>query len=234
MSSSSSVHRNKGGKRSRTPIAMEEFLCSMSAACEIFPGKIQQGELVVFQISNVTAIARFEGEDTEIEFDLHSAVIDFGSTDVRFTALDERILIVKLDNNEDLQILRDAYLLSREVCDLTLRLRSVARDFYFSGVYRAKPEATAVFSELIQNIDLSGKEEQDILSDIVNVVENSSSKDGLKSLQKAIRIKCIFCDEDSVTSPSLDFLSHPYVSCNFHGEELFLCSKCHGNWQSYR
>ena len=52
----------------------------------------------------------------------------------------------------------------------------------------------------------------------------------------ATHLWCVFCDIKKVDhlNRKLDFISHPFVTKTFSGNEIYLCIPCVTNWSDYR
>lgn len=59
-------------------------------------------------------------------------------------------------------------------------------------------------------------------------------QDSIKSFAKAVRLSCVFCDVDSVSSPQTEFEIHPFVPETFSEVAIYICTVCKKNWESFR
>ena len=108
-------------------------LFSIPVTCKIFDGQRKEGILAIVQVSKVTAVARFVAEELKIDLDLHSAFIDEINSLVQFKDLQGKLFNFNL-KKEDVEVLKDVCAFSKDVCEFTLRIRSISRDFQNSGV----------------------------------------------------------------------------------------------------
>jgi hypothetical protein len=123
---------------------------------------------------------------------------------------------------------------------MSLRLNSIVRDIYFSGLY----------SSIDSNIEVQlGNEIENLIKvNGLNLLDpNKFSIDSLIGLNSTdvissdplpaydiTAIVCIYCRRNKMTDMDFDFFLHPYVVCDFFKNHLFMCTVCICNWKDYR
>ena len=220
-------------------ISSKTHLASVTAEY-LHENQIVDGVLSIVQISNDITIVEFESHDfsVSLSLDMEDATLEKENFIIKFVSvLDPTPIQFRLLDNIDLDIFERTQLLCNEVRESTLKIRSIARDFYFSGIYRNLKNSeniqNIVFTDVLKDIS-SDFNDENLLSALPSTKLDSHLDDNLKTFHRPQRIFCIFCDADNFNSPNLSLAAHPYVSQNFRGETIHLCKVCLGNWGSYR
>ena len=123
---------------------------------------------------------------------------------------------------------------------MRLRIDSLLRDIYFSGVYSALlPEDRLIISEQLDAL----KQDNPNLFEDISLSAESSSKSAAKpslSVEKEkeyhniSEVKCVFCNVDKISQKDTKFYIHPYVPKNYRSKCIYMCSSCIESWQVYR
>ena len=205
-----------------------------------------EGLLCLTQISSLITIGHFD----RISKDKGECTIRVFQCDIDDLIIEKESLCVKaqvdeggdtrhlyLCNKLDVESVANTLELCHDVCDLTLKLRSICRDFYFSGMYQSMKGDDfegLLFADLIR--DIPGETIADCGEALLVQESSPGLKDSLKSYRKPLntRLICVFCDVDNYTQRNLEFDIHPYVPENFSEAPIHLCAPCKINWKRYR
>ena len=190
-----------------------------------------QGELNLYQIEDTHHILKFQPFNV---FTTYSFDID----DISDVDLDKRTIHCKMKEfsvrirvqlPDAIRKFQECIDWCRKLCLLTLRMRSIARDYYFAGIYSVMDSQSDSF-EFHSSFPLlttpQSFEIVEISTDDKNVDENARNK--------ILSTKCIFCQTEKRNAPSVDYFIHPYVPSNSSGESIAMCDHCLMEWQRYR
>lgn len=168
---------------SQEQVVKPQELFSIPVTCKIFDGHRKEGILAVAQVSKVTAVARYVAEEFKIDLDLHSAVIDEINSLVQFKDLQGQIFNFNLQNKEDVEILKEVCAFSKDVCEFTLRIRSISRDFQNSGVQNniRDEQLKAMLTDITETSEIEDNSKDDIK--LPHDQSNVTSLIGCESIQ---------------------------------------------------
>ena len=208
------------------------------------------GRFTIVQISDVIYNAIFDKCDRvgksvyrifECDIDDLKVNAEDLTIDCTVTDLDDRQRVETLYVLDQIDI--DAVLETLEICndivDLTLSLKMVTRDFYFTGIYEGLKGVSGEtlkemnFNDLVEKIPAGGIDEMEMDSPIY---DKTSVKETMKNLRREQppKIVCVFCDMNNYDDKTLQFEIHPYVPKNFAKEPVYFCVSCKANWKKYR
>ena len=143
-------------------------------------------------------------------------------------------------NAYDYYLFAEAVSESSQIVNLTLQLNSTVRDIYFANVYNILNinEDTIFGDELIlanqgRNMDSNELIRFRQKPSTLQLQATSTCKKSFIDISKAT-INCVYCESQKAVDPSITFVVHPYVCCNYDLKPLFLCMTCAENWQEYR
>jgi hypothetical protein len=136
--------------------SLEPFTTLCSVYARMHRGSIEDyGVLSIIQVSSVIAVMRFEGKEISSSYDIDDMTLNEEKLSIYIYSDDTDSSVVKLDDSGDFSTIQSSLAVSREVCELTLKLRAISRDFYFSGTYQSVPTNSDVhFAPLIKNLPL--------------------------------------------------------------------------------
>lgn len=127
----------------------------------------------------------------------------------------------------------------REVCDMTLRLHSLVRDVYHSGIYaNLKRDENIHINNELDNLAILDKSKpygifvkpEPVLLSIPSIPSPPKSKVDIRST-----ISCMYCKIDMLSNEFLcDYVQHPYVPNDFEGKSIYFCMNCLTNWKDFR
>lgn len=136
----------------------------------------------------------------------------------------------------------------KELCDLTLRVDCLARDYYFAGVYSVLQAKMEEGEENLETDNKSSKaQELEGLHNFSALLPSSLNFSFLQpdSLQEEDLIHeeatgtagpdiiCAYC-QDIRKGREVDYFVHPYLPSNYMGEQLAMCAPCIDAWWKYR
>lgn len=228
---SSSRSRQQATEKSTSDDA--DVICKVSATKVGFPSK---GNLAIKRINDTLYMVDFQGpfaDNIHVDLDCVEFVPD--NRIINLIPSDGRALSYVVSDAKEYEVFMEAKTECESVCDLKLRLNSLLRDVYFSGLYstlktdhkmkikdeveKLKIEAPNLFfSTLPDRMDSAAEIEKERHS-----VESHASK-----------AVCAFCFKVRATEKDLAFAIHPYVPKNFQGQTIYMCNTCVENWKEYR
>ena len=191
-----------------------------------------QGELNLFQIEDTHHILKFQPFNA---FNNYSFDID------DITTIDpEKRTVDCLVQNDSVQIripqydaivkFQECVEYCRSLCHLTLRMRAIARDYYFAGVYSAMANDA---EHALLNFSVPKLLTRHQPFEIVEVSANDKTFDEA-ARNRILSTKCIFCQVEKRNAPTVDYFIHPYVPSNSAGDSIAMCDHCLIEWQRYR
>ena len=190
------------------------------------------GELNLFQIEDTHHILKFQPFNafTTYSFDID----DIANIDAEKRTIDCQVkndsVQIRIPQYDAILKFQECVEYCRSLCHLTLRMRSIARDYYFAGVY-------SVMGNDAENNPLNFSAPQ-LLNrhqpfEIVEVSANDKNIDEA-ARNTVFSTKCIFCQVEKRNAPTVDYFTHPYVPCNYSGDSIAMCDNCLIEWQRYR
>lgn len=198
------------------------------------------GTLSLVQVSDVHYIITFVCDSlpktdirkNKIYFDLDELEI---LSDKLSTMFDEDVIDFVVEDKIELSLLLDAIHECREVCELTLRLRSLVRDVYYAGVYNhiTDYDNVVLSHEIIAQFGQNATGKPLKVFEMPKPVESQADQ---KIVVEDIIVTCIYCDA-VVTDPDnvREFMIHPYVPFR---EDInnpnYMCMYCVHNWKDFR
>lgn len=195
------------------------------------------GVFSLHQISENIYLCEFSSCD-----DLHNAIADIDDLDIYSSHLSlnsdngEQFEYTFLDNFE-FNLIISTIEECKHLCDISLRLQSLVRDIYYSGVY----------SNAIHNLDIN------IMDNLLNQLENQFGNNepwrifeepqfneiiedptilDIK-IDDLPNIICFYCSSKG-SDITNEFLVHPYVPNNFDYNPIYMCTICVNLWKEYR
>jgi hypothetical protein len=203
-----------------------------------------KGQLSLLHVNDTIHVIEYKDQERSIAVDVdHVELRDEDST-ARFTfprGSNDR-LIFKIDDIAEFSVLCKAKEDCQAVCDLKLRLNSMLRDSYYSGVYsNLDPDAKLV---LCDEVDRMKKENpgmffssllnsNEVRIDTANLSSAKPAKGGDSASVALVDVACVFCDTKKYNT-DVEFLVHPHVPKNSSGKNIYMCAVCLENWKEFR
>ena len=202
-----------------------------------------RGQLSLIHVNDTVHVIEYKDSERSIAVDIDLIELREPDNTVRFTfprGSNDR-LIFKIEDQVEFSVLTQAREDCQAICDMKLRLNSILRDSYYSGIYsnldpdaklilgdeidRMKKENPGVFFSSLLNARLM---RQDTLNSSHTTKNEDSTAIALADVQ------CVFCDAPKLIYKELDFLIHPNVPTTSDGKNIYMCSICIENWKEYR
>jgi hypothetical protein len=199
-----------------------------------------KGKLSVICISDTHFLGSFhetntnadrKRRDINLTFDLDW--LDLLDDKIQLNIHEEQIYFDVPDILE-LSLLLEAIIECRELCDATLRLKSLVEDIYYAGVYSSMADPGDM--DLQEELTILGRKSNSfkifdlpIREDVVEITESVSK------MSSNIEIYCIYCDYlvTDVASPR-EFVVHPFVPVDCFNKPVYMCDICVNNWKDFR
>jgi hypothetical protein len=201
------------------------------------------GQLALLQVNDTIHVVEYKDSERSIAIDIDLIELRDVDSTVRFTfprGSGDR-LVFRVDDRTEFSVLCQAREDCQAICDLKLRLNSILRDSYYSGVYsNLDPDAKLILCDEVERMK---KENPGVFfSSLLN--SNEVRIDSAKLMNQKTKndaghvllteVICVFCDASKLSHRDLDFLVHPYVPKYSSGRHIFMCSICVENWKEFR
>lgn len=204
-----------------------------------------EGKLSLLHVNDTIHVIEYKDNERSIAVDIDLVELRSPDSTIRFTfprGSNDK-LVFKVEDDAEFSVLCKAKEDCQAICELKLRLQSVLRDSYYSGVYsNLDPDAKI---NLCDEMDRLKKENPGVFfSTLLNASERKSDIHG--AIHKASReiadenairlseVSCVFCDSAKAMLKDLDFVLHPNVSQNSANRPVFMCGVCIENWKEFR
>lgn len=199
----------------------------------------------MLHVNDTIHVMEYKDNERSIAVDIDLVELRSPDSTIRFTfprGSNDK-LVFKVEDDAEFSVLCKAKEDCQAICDLKLRLQSVLRDSYYSGVYsNLDPDAKI---NLCDEMDRLKKENPGVFfSALLNASERKPDTHG--TIHKANRelndenairlseVTCVFCDSAKAILKDLDFVLHPNVSQNSANRPVFMCGVCIENWKEFR
>lgn len=203
-----------------------------------------EGKLSLLHVNDTIHVIEYKDNERSIAVDIDLVELRSPDSTIRFTfprGSNDK-LVFKVEDESEFYILCKAKEDCQAICDLKLRLNSLLRDAYYSGVYsnldpdakinlndemdRLKRENPAVhFSALLNTQDSKPT------NNSIHKVYRETSDENTVRLSE---VSCVFCDSAKLMFKDLEFVLHPNVSQNSANRPVFMCGVCIENWKEFR
>lgn len=202
-----------------------------------------QGQLALLHVSDTIHVVEYKDSERSIAIDIDLIELRDADSTVRFTfprGSGDR-LVFRIDDSAQFSVLRQAREDCQAICDLKLRLNSILRDSYYSGVYsNLDPDAKLILCDEVERIKKENPgvffssllNSAEVRNDSANLAHQRTKSDGNHVILG--EVVCVFCDVTKIGNRELDFLVHPYVPKYSSGRHIFMCGICVENWKEYR
>ena len=208
--------------------------------CKVAASKVgfqQKGQFSIQRINDTLYMADFQGPHGD------SAHVDLDC--VEFSPEHQAINLVFDDGRHqqsyvvadplEYEILMEAKAECDSICDLKLRLNSLLRDVYFSGLYSTlKTDQKLKIAEEVEKLRIEAPNL--FFSTLPDRVDGAAEIEKERHAVEAAagRAVCAFCFKVRAHEKDLAFVIHPYVPKTFQGQTIYMCSICVENWKEYR
>ncbi|KAJ1408435.1 hypothetical protein B484DRAFT_403538 [Ochromonadaceae sp. CCMP2298] len=211
------------------------------------------GALYLTYIDDTTHMFRYEDEQRVVAVDIDSATLDDKKRTICFPfprdSGDE--LLFHVADEMAFSTLSRSTGDCKAICELKLRMESVLRDAYFSGVYMnldpdpkinihkeiaklAKDRPDVFFNSLRSGEGVQErvkKASRKVQEDDSNVVLLGDLNCHFCHASKIKRLVHIEGEEQKLAEV---FIMHPFMPFNSRGDRIFFCLACADNWKDYR
>jgi hypothetical protein len=138
-------------------------------------------------------------------------------------------VIVSIPIDDEIRGLQQCVKYCNYLCELTLRMKALANDYYYAGVYTAmeKEEEKSYLKHNSQALLPIPTPFELVEASVEDRHFDEASRN------KILSTKCIFCLTEKRNS-NADYYIHPYVPLSYAGDALAMCDACLGEWQHHR
>lgn len=203
------------------------------------------GRLSLLHVNDTLHVVEYKDSERSIAVDVDFVELNSLDNTIRFTfprGSGDRLVFSVEDENE-FSILCQAKEDCQAICDLKLRLNSIMRDSYYSGVYSSlDPDGKIVICDEMDRLkkenpgmnfsSLLNSNEQRV--DMANRLPRQNKPAIDANMIHLSEVVCVFCAAAKLVLKDLDFIIHPNVPKTSSGKSNYMCSVCIENWKEYR
>ena len=205
------------------------------------------GTLSLQYVNDTIHVIEYKDQERSIAVDIDHVEVNTPDSAVRFTfprGSGDR-LEFRIEDDAELSVLSRAKEDCHAICEMKLRLNSVLRDAYYSGMYsNLDPDAKIILCDEMEKLK---KETPNVFfSSLLNSSEMRRDMSVGAIPKKATKhaddansvllndVVCVFCEAAMLQCKDLEFIVHPNVPMTSSGKNVFMCSVCIENWKEYR
>lgn len=203
-----------------------------------------EGKLSLLHVNDTIHVMEYKDNERSIAVDIDLVELRSPDSTIRFTfprGSNDK-LVFKVEDESEFYILCKAKEDCQAICDLKLRLNSLLRDAYYSGVYsNLDPDAKINLNDEMDRLKrenpgvhfsaLLNAQESKPTNGAIHKVHRESSDENTIRLPEVV---CVFCEFSKSVNKDLEFVLHPNVSQNSANRPVFMCGVCIENWKEFR
>jgi len=147
---------------------------------------------------------------------------------------------IRIRNPQEFALFKEAYEECQSIAQIVLRIQSVSRDAYFSGVYRDMRmddyERTQALQDRRPSAAMLERIHEELEQKKVDLPDGKPINGQAAGvlIPMSDQIRCVFCDLERATDRMRLYMEHPYVRTGFGGKPIYMCVPCVANWYHYR